>query len=54
MRRFKVEHKDIEKPTMYITLFNPPYENEDVISKTKWKLNECIITDVTPTYEGEE
>ena len=54
MRRFKVEHKDMEKPTMYITLFNPPYENEDVISKTKCKLYECIITDVTPTYEGEE
>ena len=34
MKRFKVEHKDMEKPTMYITLFNPPYENEDVISKT--------------------
>ena len=63
MRRFKVVNKTMEYmdkfgarkyDTSYITLYKPPYENEDVISRTKWKLNECIITDVTPTYEGEE
>ena len=37
-----------------IVLHNPPYEDQDVISRTKWKLNECIITDVTPKYVGEE
>ena len=54
MRRFKVEHKDMEKPTMYITLYNPPYEDAVVISRTKWKLKDCTITDVTPKFQGEE
>jgi len=63
MRRFKVINKTVEYmeqfgirkyDTSYITLHNPPYENEDVLSHTKWKLKDCIITDVTPKFEGEE
>ncbi len=54
MKRFKVEHNDWETPTMYITLYNPPYEDADVISRTKWKLKDCTITDVTPKFQGEE
>ena len=54
MKRFKVEHNDWETPTMYITLYKPPYENADVISRTKWKLKDCKITDVTPKFQGEE
>ena len=56
MRRFKVEDKTFEKPDMYITLHNPPYEDEDVLSRVskKWKLKDTIITDVTPKYIGEE
>ena len=54
MRRFRVEDKTFEKPTMYITLHDPPYEDEDVISRTKWKLKDSIITDVTPIFEEEE
>ena len=45
MKRFKVEHNDMSIPTAYITLFNPPYEDEDVISRTKWKLKDVKITD---------
>ena len=55
MKRFKVEHIDwVDNPDLYITLFNPPYEDRDVISRTKWNLKDCIITDVTPKYIGEE
>ena len=54
MRRFRVEHNNYEKPDMVITLFNPPYEDADVISRTKWKLKDCKITDVTPKFQGEE
>ena len=53
-RRFRVEHKDFDKPITYITLHNPPYEDENVLSRTKWKVKDCIITDVTPKYMGEE
>ena len=54
MKRFRVEHNNwYDNPTMYITLHNPPYEDEDVISRTKWNLKDCTITDVTPKYIGE-
>ena len=54
MKRFKVEHNDYDIRITYITLYNPPYEDADVISRTKWKLKDCTITDVTPEPMGEE
>ena len=54
MKRFRVEHKNFEQPDMIITVHNPPYEDEDVISRTKWKLKDCIITEITPKFEEEE
>ena len=54
MKRFKIEHNDFDVPVTYITLFQPPYEDEDVISRTKWKLKDVKITEITPEFEGEE
>ena len=54
MKRFKVEHNNWEKPTIYITLNQPPYENENILYKTGWKEKDVTITDVTPKFEGEE
>ena len=54
MKRFKVESNNFDTPTMYITLHHPPYEDADVISRTKLKLKDVTITDVTPKFEGEE
>ena len=54
MRRFKVQDRNFEKPTMYITLHKPPYEDADVISRTKWKLQDCTITEMKFNYEEEE
>jgi hypothetical protein len=55
MKRFRVEHKNFEQPDMIITLFNPPYEDEDVIARCKhWKVKDSIITDITPKFIGEE
>ena len=45
MKRFKVEHNDFDIQDAYITLYHPPYENEDVISHTKWKLKDVKITE---------
>ena len=54
MKRFKVEHKDyIDNPTMYITLHNPPYEDEDVLSRIKWKAKDVTITEIKYS-QGEE
>ena len=47
MKRFRVEHKDwVDNPDLYITLFNPPYDNETVLSRTKWKLKDVTITEI--------
>ena len=54
MRRFRVERKDYEKPPIIVTLHKPPYENENILYKTKWKEKDVTITDVTVKFEGEE
>ena len=54
MRRFRVEHKNYEKPPIIVTLHNPPYENENILYKTKWNEKDVTITDITPTFEDEE
>ena len=54
MRRFKVEHKSYEKPIIRVTLHQPPYENENILYKTKWNEKDVTITDITPKYIGEE
>jgi len=46
MKRFKIEHKDMSKPITYITLFKPPYENENILSHVKWKEADVIITEI--------
>ena len=62
MKRFKVINEKLDlidesgrrKATeMIVTLYNPPYEDEDVLSKTKWKVKDCIITELN-NYQGEE
>ena len=54
MRRYKVEDTRWDgKPTMYVTLFNPPYENENILYKTGLKEKDVTITEVK-IYNGEE
>tara|TARA_B100000287_G_C20232245_1_gene622595 strand:+ start:63 stop:224 length:162 start_codon:yes stop_codon:yes gene_type:complete len=53
MRRFRVEHKDWEKPVIFVTLYQAPYENENILHKTKWKEKDVTITEMK-TYQGEE
>ena len=63
MKRFKVVNKKIRYmddcgnrkfDTIYVTLFQPPYENENILYKTKWNVKDCTITDITPKFQGEE
>ena len=53
MKRFRVEHNSFEKPTITVTLNQPPYENENILHKTKWKENDVTITELK-VYMGEE
>ena len=52
MRRFKVEHKNYEKPIIFVTLNQPPYEDENIINKTGSKAKDVKITEIK--FEEEE
>ena len=52
MRRFKVEHKNQEKPSIYVTLYQAPYENDNILYKTGWNEKDVTITEVN--MQGEE
>ena len=55
MKRVKVEDNRWDgKPTIYVTLHKPPYENENILYKTGWKEKDVTITEVTMKFEGEE
>ena len=54
MKRFRVEHKNYEKPPIIVTLWQPPYENENILYKTKWKEKDVTITEIKVKFEEEE
>ena len=53
MKIFKVEHNDWDKPPIRVILYQPPYEDENVLNKTGWKVKDVTITEVNSPYEGE-
>ena len=53
MKIFRVEHIDyVDNPDMTITLYNLPYDDETILSKTKWNLKDVTITEIH--QHGEE
>ena len=63
MKRFKVVNQKMQfmddygnrkYDTIIVTLHQTPYENENVLHKTKWKEKDVTITDITPNFIGEE
>ena len=55
MKKFKiVDNRWDAKPPLYITLYNPPYENENILHKLGgFKESEVTITEVTTHGEVE-
>ena len=53
MKIFLVEHNDYSKPSIRVTLYHPPYEDENVLNKTGWKIEDVKITEVNSPYEEE-
>ena len=54
MRKFKIQDNRWDaKPPLYITLYNPPYENENILYKTGLKEKDVTITDITSNNNGE-
>ena len=46
MKSFLVEHKDLDIPPIRVVLYQPPYEDENVLNKTGWKVKDVTITEV--------
>ncbi len=47
MKIFKVEHIDyVDNPDMTITLYNPPYDDETILSRTNWKAKDVTIKEI--------
>jgi len=46
MKRFKVENI-YKHQTITVTLFQPPYEDENILNKTGWGIKDVTITDIT-------
>ena len=46
MKTFLVEHKDWDIPLIRVTLWQPPYEEENILNKTGWNIKDVTITEV--------
>ena len=47
MKTFRVEHKSFDKPPIRVTLYEAPYEDENILNKTGWELKDVTITEVS-------
>ena len=45
MKTFKVENTR-RFETIKVTLHNPPYDDDYILAYTKWKIKDCIITEM--------
>ena len=63
MKRFKVVNSKIKFmddfgnrrfDTICVTLYQPPYENENILYKTKWNEKDVTITELKTNFVGEE
>ena len=50
-KSFVVEHKDSRKPPIRVTLWQPPYEDENILNKTGWKVEDVTIKEVSQEIE---
>ena len=46
MKTFRVEHKSWDKPPIRVTLYEAPYEDENILNKTGWKVKDVTITEI--------
>ena len=47
MKTFRVEHNDDRQPPIRVTLYQPPYEDENILNKTGWLVKDVTITETT-------
>ena len=54
MKRFKIERKTGDLGIIYVTLYNTPYENENILYNTGLKEKDVTITEIKQYRELEE
>lgn len=54
MKVYKV-YNTLKNQEVRVTLFQPPYENDNILNKTGWKEKDCEIEEVPAmTFEEDE
>ncbi|MBC8427912.1 MAG: hypothetical protein H8D94_00415 [Candidatus Pelagibacter sp.] len=53
MKVFRVENNS-KQQTIIVTLFNPPYEDINILNKTGWDVDKVIITEITMDAENDD
>ena len=51
MKTFRVEHKSFDKPPIRVTLYEAPYEDENILNKTGWQVKDVTITEIAQEIE---
>ena len=51
MKKFRVEHKDYTKPPITVVLYQPPYEDENILNKTGWNIKDVKIIELEVSPE---
>ena len=51
MKTFLVEHKSYDKPPIRVTLYEAPYEDENILNKTGWDIKDVTITEIIQEAE---
>jgi|TARA_R110000824_G_scaffold266328_2_gene455321 hypothetical protein len=46
MKTFRIENKHTYE-IIKVTLYQPPYEDENILNKTGWNSKDVTITDIT-------
>ena len=47
MKVFLVEHRSFDKPPIKVTLYQAPYENDNILHKTGWSEKDVTITEIS-------
>tara|TARA_R110000744_G_scaffold282042_1_gene393791 strand:- start:31 stop:249 length:219 start_codon:yes stop_codon:yes gene_type:complete len=50
-KTFRVIHKKEDKKPITVVLYQPPYENQNILNKTGWKEKDVTITEVHSGYD---
>ena len=53
-KKFRVEHNDWEKKDLVITLFQPPYEDSNILAHTGWKSKDVTITEIKGDWDSDD